>query len=189
VASPTATAIPPAEAAQLTATAAAMAFPTLEQRPLHLPTLTPGAACPLVPAQRLPYAWATYGPALGQGPVFALGFNPDGTFDVAPAANFGSTAGWGGDKLVWVSAPGDTGPVEVRGRQLDGPHPLRFNGGFDESGDLTNAPLLPVLHLYWGQNDTNNVGTYVRMQASGCYGMQVDGQSFNEVIVFQAIMH
>jgi len=180
---------------QLTATAVATQVPAqlrqLEQRPLHLPTLAPGAACPLVPARRLSN---TYGLALGleQGPVYAEGFNLDATLDAANPSQFGGGASaWGGEKLLWMSTPANKGAAIVRGQQLEGPNALRFNGGLDQEdyhGNWAVAPLLLVLHLYWGDSG-GSAGTYVRMQASGCYGMQVDGLSFSYVIVFQAVMH
>src|SRR5262249_20093036 len=136
----------------------------------------------------------TYGPALGleQGPVYAEGFNLDATLDAANPSQFsGGASAWGGQKLLWVSTPANTGAAIVRGQRLDGSDALRFNGGLDPEdyhGDWAVAPMLPVLHLYWGDSGGSD-GSYARMQAPGCYGMQVDGLSFSYVIVFQANMH
>jgi hypothetical protein len=84
------------------------------------------------------------------------------------------------------------GPVVVRGRQLDGPGALRFNGGIDQehyTGDWAVAPLLPALHLLTVPNNVGPglvvSGSYTRVQTPGCYAYQVDGLTFTEVIAFQ----
>ncbi len=161
---------------------------SLERRPLHLPALAPGAACPLVPTRQIS---PQYGPALGDGPVYALGFGTDSSLPAVDAAHFGTGASkWGGMKVVWVMAPGNNGAVIARGRQIDGSHALRFNGGLDQQnyqGDWTVATLLPELRLVW-LDQAGAWDSYVRLQAPGCYAMQVDGLSFSEILVFQAVV-
>jgi hypothetical protein len=121
--------------------------------------------------------------------MYAVGFDPDGTLSAANAAQFGAgTSAWGGANLLWVITSGNSGPVVIRGRQIDGPNGLRFNGGLDQDyEDWNAAPLLPELRLLWS-DQAGSWGSYVRLQAPGCYAMQIDGVSFSEVIVFQAVM-
>jgi hypothetical protein len=93
-------------------------------------------------------------------------------------------------KVSWIAAPGLTGQAIARGGQIDGPYALRFNGGLDENdytGDWAFAPLLPKLHMLW-QAPITTADSYVRLQASGCYAIQVDGPSYSEVLVFKAVM-
>lgn len=40
----------------------------LQQRPLHIPTLSPGQACPVAPVRRVV---SSFGIAIGDGPVYA----------------------------------------------------------------------------------------------------------------------
>src|SRR5436309_2543367 len=51
--------------------------PASLQRPLHLPTLRPGQACPVSAARRVS---RNFGPAIGSGPVFAAGLIGEGPF-------------------------------------------------------------------------------------------------------------
>ncbi len=185
---------PPTWTPTVTSTAlpGAAVWATLEQRPLRLPSVAPGTECPLTPAHHPPFG--DYSLSLGAGPVYAVGFGSDGTLLVSTASHFGAgTSGWGGRKLLWIIAPGNAGPVIVRGGQLGGAHTLRFNGGIDQqnyTGDWAAAPLLSALRLLPNRYVDPTVldMDFVRLQASGCYAMQVDGLTFSEVIVFRAVM-
>jgi hypothetical protein len=70
-----------------------------------------------------------------------------------------------------------TGPVLVRGLQLDGPNELRFDRG-----------LLPprAMKILSGSQQRRSRPSYTRVQAPGCYAYQVDGVGFRDVIVFEA---
>ena len=93
-------------------------------------------------------------------------------------------AGWYGFKVLWVTDPRREDTL-IRGRQLDGPHQLRFD---------TDAGIIPQLRIAgglvgwgtvsgsaWGHRPSNE-----RVQAPGCYAFQADGKDFSTVIVFQA---
>lgn len=165
----------------------------LEDRPLRFPTLATGAACP---ATRGQFVNRNIGVAVGQPPVYALynvGSSADGILRYSAAAVFGNTlSAWGGQSVMWVIRPEAYGPVLVRGRQIDGPNALRFNGGVDQQnyvGSWSAAPLLSELRLrgsydavswfYWG--------SFMRLSAPGCYAYQVDGLAFSYVFIFQAV--
>ena len=167
----------------------------LEGRPLHPPQLGPGGACPVSrghPVQQ-------WGAAVGSDTVYAVygtASSVNGVLQYADAQTFGAgtnTTDWGGQKVLWIIPSGYQGPVLIREEgQLDGPHRLRFNGGILQalSADLASAPLLSELRLVGGAvsgQTTATWGTYLRLQAPGCYAMQVDGSSFTEVIVFRAV--
>lgn len=165
----------------------------LEDRPLRLPTLAAGAACP---ATRGQFVNHNIGVAVGLSPVYALynvGSPAEGVLRYSAAAAFGSaSSAWGGQSVFWAIRPEAYGPVLVRGRQVDGPNALRFNGGVDQQnyvGSWSAAPLLPELRLlgsydavswfYWG--------SFMRLSAPGCYAYQVDGLTFSYVFIFQAV--
>lgn len=183
-------------------TAADPAWQGLAQRPLHLPTLAPGAPCPTTPGH---VTRPDLGIGLGTGPVYLI----LGQFPAAPAQveheqtqghlHYLSTgnAGWGGMKVLWVIAPSYQGFVLIRGHQLDGPHAVGFNGGLDQAagldpGDLT-APPRPSLRLVApvpGETDHwVNWPSETRVQAPGCYAYQLDGSHLSAVIVFQALQN
>jgi hypothetical protein len=83
---------------------------------------------------------------------------------------------WFGKKVLWAVDTAYRGPVLVRGRQLDGPNPLRFNRGVVPPREL-QIPASPPPR---GQP------SFTRVRAPGCYGYQVDGVGFSYVIVFEA---
>jgi hypothetical protein len=100
----------------------------------------------------------------------------------------------GGTKALFVIAPQYSGPALIRGQQIDGLHEMRFQGGVDYMyyrGELATTPLLSELKVSGsgGGFPWANELVYIRLQAPGCYAMQVDGLSFSYVIVFQTVMH
>jgi hypothetical protein len=167
-------------------------WPALEQRDLHLPGVVPGQDCPATPGARFT---AGYDPGLGQGPAYVVGpGSADGSLIIASSSTLGAAPGtWSGQKVMWVIQPLYQGPVLVRGRRIDGPGQVRFNGGLDEDLDvdsLPSAPLLPELRLV----GDSSYGApwlawvaYTRMRGLGCYAYQVDGLSFSETIVFRVV--
>jgi hypothetical protein len=92
-----------------------------------------------------------------------------------------AASGWSGNKVMWVVAARYHGPVLVRGRQLDGPHLVRF-----QRGSPPPAEFRLGLGLTGGTNGVRRFPGATRVQAPGCYAYQIDGPSFSRVIVFEA---
>jgi hypothetical protein len=152
------------------------AWAALRQRPLHLPTVTPGSPCPIGPARIVSPAFGT---ALGSGPLYPVGL---GAGAVLAYGSAGFPAPWGGQKVLWVGDPAYHGVGLVRGHQLDGPNEVRFNEGADPATELRLDSSMP-------NNTTggwNNWPSYTRVRAPGCYAYQVDGPDFTLVIPFTA---
>jgi hypothetical protein len=176
------------------ATTVATSTPTsssnLANRPLHLPSVAAGAACPVSQIHSGVVPGRQY--ALGNGPVYLVVSNPTPTMQYSAAPFIGDTTSeLGGSRSIWAINPSYQGTVLIRGQQLGGKNPLRFNGGLDQvnSNSQGTEPILNALRLngQQGQNSSwSSFVTFTRMQAPGCYGIQVDGQNFSEVIVFQA---
>lgn len=163
----------------------------LEQRPLALASLAPGTACPTTPGHIFA---AGVDAGLGSGPVYAVAPGSEtGALDLQPPRALGARGqGWAGQKVVWFVDAAYQGPVLIRGRRLDGPGLIRFNGGLDQVAEIANlpgAPLLAALRLE-GDSSLNAPWPgwpgYTRVRAPGCYAYQADGVNFSEVIVFQA---
>ncbi len=153
----------------------------LRQRPLRLPTLAPGATCP-TGSPRPVASWV--GPAIGAGPVYSIGYGP------GPAAilRFGGTTesgGWYLEKILWLAAPRASGPILVRGHQLDGSNAVRFGDGATPASDLLLSDVSQVGVSGSGFGWRNFVA-YTRIRAAGCYAYQVDTVAGSEVIVFAA---
>ncbi|HEY0755204.1 MAG TPA: hypothetical protein VGD98_14690 [Ktedonobacteraceae bacterium] len=160
----------------------------MAQRPLHFPTLSPGAACPTSPEESVE---ASFGIAQGNGPVYVISAteHSPARLGYADAQHFGGVRtdkdqGWGGQKVLWFANPNYQGQVLVRGQQLDGSHKMRFDGGL---GDLSFTPQL-VLDTTLGGSPWPSFPSFTRLEAPGCYAYQVDGKTFSYTIVFEAFV-
>jgi len=146
------------------------------QRPLHLPSLAPGSPCPRTGGERVS---PDLGFVLGSGPAYPAGLGPDGVFNYGGARVEG---GWYYQKVLWFARPSYRGPLLIRGHQLDGAHLVRFGTGPFPDDQLrlpaADAGTAPDWHAW---------PSYTRVQAAGCYAYQIDGTTFSEVIVFQAV--
>jgi len=125
---------------------------------------------------------------MGPGPIYALSFWPFSHSAVMPfvlpsrAGLFGGSA-WAGQVLKWLGAPSYHGPVLIRGRKLTGRDGLGFNAGVVPQAEM-DLPPYGVLNPAAGGNGQG----YVRLRSPGCYGLQVDGTTFREVIIFRACL-
>ncbi len=163
------------------------AWASLRARPLRLPTLAPGAACPAAQGQIVE---SGFGPAIGDGPAYIVGTGTNGELQAtAPTPHGKGSAPWGGQFVLFIIASSYNGPVLARGHQLDGSSGLLFNGGLDQLNgfDLTTPTLLTQLRLEGSPafgSPWPNFPAQLRMQAPGCYAIQLDGDTFSEVVVF-----
>lgn len=162
----------------------------LAARPLQLPTVAAGASCPVTPGQTVSGAGGS--PIYGKGPAYIMVGITNGLlrYDTAPALDSGSP--WGLAQIRWEVGPTFTGPLLIRGSQLDGTHPFGFNGGaeFTPSNASGTEPVESALRLSVtqpGSNQWYRATGYARIRAPGCYAVQFDGASFSNVVVFQAI--
>jgi len=154
-------------------------------RQLHLPRLAPEAACPVSPVDRR-VDWKRInifgGSGIGRGPVYpGLGAS-GGRFTTTTGYSYGGS--WFGGKLFWYVKPSYRGRVLIRGRRLDGPESLRFNRGRRPRELRINRNAT----VSWeGQPPGSRGGpSIVRIRASGCYGVQIDGTTFSRIVVFAA---
>lgn len=158
------------------------------RRPLHIPHLAPGSACPTTGATGQLPSPPFVGTKFGRGPVYP-GF---GLVDQAliyfhyppTLTSAWPNSAWSGQKVMWLTSPSYHGPTLIRGRQLDGPNRLRF-----DDGDL---PSVEKRIGTWGRNAGSRWGSSAsetRLLAPGCYGYQVDGLTFSRVIIFQAVLY
>ncbi len=155
----------------------------LSNRPVQLIKLESGAECPRAhPGQVNP----DFGPAIGDGPAYAVGFTADGVLNVSfPAATetpfFGSE--WSGAKVLWIVNPTYTGPLLIRGGRLDGSGQIGFETGTEPPFELRlPTPTAPSSST----SGWRNFPSYTRLRSPGCYMYQVDGLDFTETIIFEA---
>ncbi len=162
-------------------TPAAAPWAPLRRRPLDLPELAPGALCPRS-------EWKRFTPFLAlvsaRWRSIPWNWDPMGSSTTAPSGGGHADGGWFNAKVIWAATPDYTGPILVRGRQLDGPNEVRFDDGTDPPREkrlddpAATTVGAPGLRLWTG---------YTRVRAPGGYAYLVDGLDFREVTVFQAV--
>ena len=155
---------------------------SLRSHPIRLPPVARGAACPASGGAIVTHPGMA-GVALGNGPVTAIvGQSGDLVHGIVDLAS-SNVAGWYGLKTDWAISPRYSGWVVVRGKQLDG------NGPVAALADATvGAIVIPpgrTANTFAGWREQPS-GTYVK--GPGCYGFQVDGSSFSEHIVVEAVL-
>jgi hypothetical protein len=139
------------------------------RRPLHLPKIASGAACPTSNVGR---SGPAVGITLGKGPAFpALGSSTS----TATLRDDLRVQGQYMHKTLWAISPAHRGPILIRGGRLDGPGVLRFG-----------RPHSPALQLPPGSGGWRYFPTSTVVPAAGCYAFQVDGAGFSRLIVFTA---
>lgn len=145
------------------------------RRPLRLPSLSVSGGCPRTRSGRTTPATAF---GFGGRPAYAV-LGAQGPISLAgDVVRDGATF----QKTLWAIAPSYQGPLLIRGARLDRPGSVRFHLGGPIRGELRLLPALFGSHGWRYQpSDTLLPGPGL-----GCYGLQVDGSSFTEVIVFAA---
>jgi hypothetical protein len=149
----------------------------------HFPRLPPGATCP-----RTPGGHATHHEeiiTLGHGPAY-----PIFGFAVAPPAAGGvvdyqregngrrHAGGLWGDKVLFAVSPSYTGTFTVEGTQIDGTGQIDW---LIENGRLVRKLELPEgFGWHW-------YPTEALLRGAGCYALRIDGASFSDLIVFEAV--
>jgi hypothetical protein len=155
------------------------------RRPLHLPVVAPGSPCPVSRVdRRLPWARIhIFGASgIGPGPVYPGLGATTGLLNVTKDTQYGSR--WQGQKVFWYVAPSYRGRVLIRGKRLDGPGRLGFNGTRVPRDELRIGPYDTV--SWSGQpRYSRGIPSGVRALSSGCYGVQMDGKTFSRVVVFE----
>ncbi len=173
-----ATFTPPTPIPTATATPVPLAM-ILRARPLRLPTLSSGSACPVTPAREVNPGITE---VAGDGPVYLV----TGGYAIQfPFAQSAHSQGWAKqDYLSFLIRPGVIGDVLVRGRQIDGSNEVRFGAGDTPDAELVfEAPAQARL----SNDDTWSISfNTMRLREAGCYAIQVDSQAASSVIVFRA---
>lgn len=127
-------------------------------------------------------------PADDDGPCpITLNAQPASPPELPAGVGFRSVSGsrWLIAGVTWTVPGRYTGPLLIRGGMLGGGGAIGFGTGavpYDELQLLDagrGAPRVVAGGRAWI--------TYSRVRSGGCYGYQVDGTSFSEVVVFRAV--
>ena len=179
----------------LTARASGYSWVALRQRPLRLPTVASGAACPVTPLSQITVRLRTI-KGIGDSTIFSAAQNMDeqGVLRAVRSSFFHYAADFRGVLVTWYIRLPDVEPIYIRGAQLDGKHILRFDGGIEQpnySRNLLGGSTLPQLLISSTPKQGSPVATWssiTRIQSSGCYAYQVDTPSKSMVLVFKAVV-
>lgn len=154
-----------------------LTYQQLGARPLKLPPVAAGQACPVNP---ITLKGGGNAPRIGTHVL--LGFGTAG-----PQGNYP----W--NKTVWEFPPASSSPIVLlRGGQLDGQGKLYFDG---QGTAPPSAAQITVIDSRGGHTpffselrlpDDSNAAFYAYPTTSGCYAIQADSDTFSEVIVFTA---
>ncbi|MGH3149268.1 MAG: hypothetical protein ACRDOB_00855 [Streptosporangiaceae bacterium] len=164
------------------AAGAAGPVPAILDRPLHLPAVARGQACPVTPGQNARNGYVG-GLQFGSGPVSMIIGNRGDPGHGTVVLGTTQLPGWYALENVWLSGSGYQGPFMVRGQRLDGPGLVGFGGSSPAMAAFVEPP----------GPDANTNGPYrtppgsVWLQQPGCYGFQIDGLSFSETIVIDVL--
>jgi hypothetical protein len=149
-------------------------IPEALRRPLRLPSLRRDGSCPTTPAAGppMPRANAVAAVALGDGPVYPVLFRAsvDGRLDRT--------------SVVYWDAPKPLGGVAiVRGHRLGEPSdPIRF---FQDDKKLSLIHVLDPATAHPAGSQGLWWRTTLLRAGAGCYGLQIDGPRFSQVLVVE----
>jgi hypothetical protein len=146
-------------------------------RPLHFPAAT-GARCPGTAGEFVSTrdfgAWS-----LREGPVGVAIATAQATLRHGRVNLVHGPSAWLNLKTHFFSIPAYQGPFLVRAKRLDRPGPIRLG-----ARPAQTAPLVvPRGQTPNGTNGWREIPYFTFVKAPGCYGWQVDGLTFSEVIV------
>jgi hypothetical protein len=128
--------------------------PSSLRRPLTLPAMA-GHTCPTGTAP---------------GPI-----TPNVSIHVRASGFLGSK--WDGVPVTWAATTGFTGPILIRGRELNGPNAVGFGEGHKPYDEL---------QIYGAAGHAQTWPTFVRVRAPGCYGINIDTAHKTEAFIFEA---
>lgn len=174
---------PSASAPAPSSTAAAdTVVDSLLARPLRLPTVPAGGACPVSGVTvRSPVAQEADARGLGTGPLYPITFyiGEDATLRLGQRTP--GPDGLYALKAVWATDASYQGPVVVRVGRLDGAGRGVVSLLYDESASRGDAVVFTL------SGYPADFPSFTSVSGPGCYAYQIDGLNFSEIIVFRVV--
>jgi hypothetical protein len=155
------------------------------QAPFGMPSVPPGAACPVTDRWLIGTDSLPLGAAIGGAPVYAF-LAESGHPAYFESMGVGNLGYWQRIDALWVAGPGFRGEAVIRAARLDGPGDVSF-------GDITERVPSPTLGLdgSHGQSIGTDGWTVIGqvpllVRGPGCYGIQIETAAGSTVSVFEA---
>jgi hypothetical protein len=144
---------------------------SLLSRPVKLPTVPAGSACPLTAVANVAVGIAN---PRGHGPFYLGGGLPAG--------------GYPFNKMGYVTIGGVSGPVLLRGGRIDGAGRLKFSGNPADPAEQVETLSSSSGSWAFYQAVIGGIqdALYVYPSTKGCYALQVDGPNFQDVVTITA---
>ena len=165
----------PADTGTPPATTATGSVAVLTARPLKLPIVKPGAPCPVTPVVGTSVGVAN---PRGHGPFYLGGPMPAGAYP------------WNKTVYVVTGSPPAPGPLLFRGARIDGVGRLQFSGqpasASDKATYLTSGAGVGDFFYERVLQQSGGGALYVYPSTKGCYAIQVDAATFEDVIAVTA---
>lgn len=159
---------------------------SLLSRPLHVPSLLPGGRCHTSAGYTVDNAYFA-GDAVGHGPVRVLLADRGDVIHGRVYIPAGRKHSWHALQTLWFATPGYDGPFVVRAASIGARSPIEVQPGttglIPGSGPLV-VPAGPTINT---QDGYRTVPGSTWVTSPGCYGWQVDGRGFSEVIVVNVV--
>jgi hypothetical protein len=168
----------------------------LQLTPLALPTVAPGTPCPVTQPHQVTVNLADGSKdhpqyvgaqtAVGNGPAYILGGGTVVIGTGAPPVSGVTRPPNNTATQLWIVDPSYSGPILVRGGQIDGSGTVRFKGGVN--GSQSFVAQLSLAGGEQGPPVWTSWPTQISLSAPGCYAYQVNGTGFSEIIVFRVML-
>ena len=173
-----------------TATPTPDAWAGVEGRALRLPTVESGSGCPVSSSRQLQ---GEHQLAIGGGPIYlfrqyAPTETPQGVFTAYPDLQVGASGLYLIGADLWGNDSDYLGPAIIRGSSIDGNSSVvRFDAGYQQDGlQEVRFPLDPR-DLGAPHADLRTYHVSAQVSRPGCYGFQIDGLGFTEIIVIEVV--
>jgi hypothetical protein len=139
-------------------------------RPMRLPKISPGAACPVSGVtERSPVAQPADARGLGKGPLYPITFYIGENATLRLGQETAGPDGLHELKVVWATTTGYKGPVVVRLGRIDGVGRGNVRLFYDSTAARGDAVVFPPSDIPTDFPSSTNVS------GPGCYAYQIDG--------------
>jgi hypothetical protein len=158
------------------------AIEALLKRPLRMPTVAPGAPCPVSEVtERSGVVQPADARGLGKGPLYPITFYIGENATLRLGKETAGPEGLYELKVVWAASAGYRGPAVVRLGRIDGTGRGHVSLFYDSAARRGDAVVFPASEF------PSDFPSATAVSGPGCYAYQIDGAGLEEIIVFRVV--